>query len=405
MVRNGPCRQLSRQRRRFVLSPSSHSRRGGTKIARWIRFLRDSLWRPTPARRILAGLLVAWLPLLIITIVEGTAASGVREPFFADLNAQVRLLIALPLLLGAEPLINCRSRLIIGPFLDRRIVAAEDAAHFNALIDFAERLRGSVIMGILILVGSTTLAGWIWHQDWSMRTGVWYISDSSGGPKLTFAGLWYVFVSLNVFRFVLLRWYYRLAVWYRFMWRVSRLRLELNPLHPDRAGGLGFLALSVPALGLGFLAQTTALAGRIGGRILHDGASLDSFIAEMSIAPVLLTVLSTLPLTFFSIALIQMRLKGSVDFGGLASTYVDDFRHKWMADPNAPKVGLVGSSDIQSLADLSNSYQIVSTARLLPIAYTTILSHAVLLAAPFLPLALTKIPLDELIRRVAEKVI
>jgi hypothetical protein len=309
------------------------------------------------------------------------------------------------MLLGAEPLIHCRSRYIVGPFIARRIVAPEDQPYFNSLIDFAERLRGSVIVGILLLIGSTSLANWIWHQDWSIRSGVWYVAESNGVHKLTFGGLWYVFVSLNVFRFVLLRWYYRLAIWYRFMWRVSRLRLALNPLHPDRSGGLGFLALSVPALGLGFLAQTTALAGRIGGRILHDGASLDSFAAEMSLAPVLLTLLSVLPLTFFSLPLIHMRLKGAVDFGGLAKTYVDDFHQKWMVEPNAPKVGLVGSSDIQSLADLANSYQLVASVRFLPMTYPLILGHALLLAAPFLPLALTKIPLDEAIRRLAEKVI
>jgi hypothetical protein len=212
-------------------------------------------------------------------------------------------------------------------------------------------------------------------------------------------------VSVNVFRFVLLRWYYRLVVWYQFLWRVSRLELDLNPLHPDRSGGLGFLALSVPALGLGFLAQTTALAGKIGGRILHDGASLDSFASEMWLTPVLFTALSVLPLSFFLLDLLRMRLKGSVDYGGLATRYVDAFRRKWLLDPTAHEKGLVGSSDIQSLADLANSYQIVTSVRLIPISLSVVLFHTVGLAAPFIPLWLTRIPFDQLIPRVVEKVI
>ena len=67
--------------------------------------------------------------------------------------------------------------------------------------------------------------------------------------------------------------------------------------------------------------------------------------------------------------------------------------------------GLVGSSDIQSLADLSNSYQIVTSVRLMPISLPVVLIHALGLAAPFIPLWLTRIPLDELLRRVVEKVI
>ena len=76
-----------------------------------------------------------------------------------------------------------------------------------------------------------------------------------------------------------------------------------------------------------------------------------------------------------------------------------------MVDPSAQEHGLVGSSDIQSLADLANSYQVVTSIRLIPISLPVLLVHVLLLAAPFIPLALTRIPLDELIQRVVEKVI
>ncbi len=346
------------------------------------------------------------MPLFVITLVDGRAVDGVREPFLEDLNAQVRLLVALPLLIMADRLVHCRSQYVVGPFLERGLVNPKDEARFNALVEHAEAARTSGIVAITLAITATVLSGWIWHQIWSLRPGVWYLSYHAGGDvSLTVGGWWYVFVSLNVFRFVLLRWYYRLLVWYRFLWGVSRLELDLNPLHPDRSGGLGFLALSAPALGLGFLAQTTALSARIAGRILHSGASLDSFAQEMWIVPVFMTLLSILPLTFFSIALIRVRITGSVDYGGLATRYVDGFREKWMIDPSTQTTGLVGSSDIQSLADLSNSYQVVNSIRLLPLSLPVLIAHAALLAAPFIPLALTKIPLDELIRRVVERVI
>src|SRR5690348_2494630 len=78
--------------------------RGG---AIWLlRHWRSSVYRPGLRRDLLIVIAVAWVPLLIIALIEGRAIDGARESFLEDLNAQVRLLIALPLLLAAEPLIH-----------------------------------------------------------------------------------------------------------------------------------------------------------------------------------------------------------------------------------------------------------------------------------------------------------
>src|SRR5262249_6802556 len=124
--------------------------------------------------------------------------------------------------------------------------APKDERRFEAYVAHAEKLRTSGLVSIALAILTTVLSGWIWRQNWSIRPGVWYVATQPNGDvRLTVGGWWYVFVSLNVFRFVLIRWYYRLLVWYQFLWFVSRFELNLNPLHPDRTGGLGFLALSV----------------------------------------------------------------------------------------------------------------------------------------------------------------
>jgi hypothetical protein len=45
-------------------------------------------------------------------------------------------------------------------------------------------------------------------------------------------------------------WHVRFFIWYRFLWQVSKIPLNLIPTHPDRAGGLGFLGLSPSGLDL-----------------------------------------------------------------------------------------------------------------------------------------------------------
>jgi len=92
-----------------------------------------------------------------------------------------------------------------------------------------------------------------------------------GSWNLTPAGLWYVFVSIPIVQFLLLRWYLRLFIWFRFLWHVSRINLHLIPTHPDRSAGLAFLGKSAYAFGPILFAQGAMLAGLVGSRVLYRG--------------------------------------------------------------------------------------------------------------------------------------
>jgi hypothetical protein len=60
---------------------------------------------------------------------------------------------------------------------------------------------------------------------------------------------------------------------------------------------------------------------------------------------------------------------------------------------------LVGSADIQSLADLANSFEVVKTMQIAPITRDAILRLVAATLAPVVPLMLTMMPLEELLRR------
>ena len=91
------------------------------------------------------------------------------------------------------------------------------------------------------------------------------------GLKLSLAGMWYGYVSLPLFQFLLMRWYFRLFIWARFLWQVSRIDLSLVPTHPDRVGGLGFLSNTVYAFTPLAVAHGALLAGLIANRISTSG--------------------------------------------------------------------------------------------------------------------------------------
>ena len=64
-----------------------------------------------------------------------------------------------------------------------------------------------------------------------------------------------------------------------------------------------------------------------------------------------------------------------------------------------PDEPLVGSGDIQSLADLSNSYEVVRSMRIALVTKDALVQLAAAVLAPVVPLALTMMPLEELLKR------
>ena len=59
---------------------------------------------------------------------------------------------------------------------------------------------------------------------------------------------------------------------------------------------------------------------------------------------------------------------------------------------------LLASADIQSLADMANSVEVVRTMHLTPITRQAIVRLSAAVLVPIAPLALTMMPLDELVK-------
>jgi len=256
-----------------------------------------------------------------------------------------------------------------------------------------------VIVEVLLLVfvyGVGILI--VWRQNVALDTTTWYATASADGSKLTLAGLWLGFISLPIFQFVLLRWYFRFFLWTRFLWQVSRIDLQLVSTHPDRVGGLAFLTTAVYAFVPLLVAHGALLSGLIGNRIFHVGATLPDFKVE--IFALLLFLLSVVlgPLLVFAPQLAAAKRKGLREYGSLAERYVREFDTKWLRGGAPPDEPLVGSGDIQSLADLGNSYETVRTMRLAPFGKEAMLQLAMATLAPIVPLMLTMMPLEQLLR-------
>jgi hypothetical protein len=354
-------------------------------------------------RRVLIITLVAWLPLLLLAILGSSAGNVGRISFFHDVEVHVRFLVALPVLVAAELLVHSRIRPVVRRFVERRIVLPQDLPLFDKAIGSAIRLRNSIPIEVALILLVYTLGLWLWHSRIRLDTSTWY-SMPGGSWNLTPAGFWYVFVSIPIVQFLLLRWYLRLFIWFRFLWQVSRINLHLIPTHPDRSAGLAFVGKSAYAFGPILFAQGAMLAGLVASRVLYRGESLLSFKLQIG-GFILFFVFAILgPLLMFTPQMAQAKRKGLADYGLLAQRYVESFEQKWvLRDPGTPEE-LLGAADIQSLADLGNSYGLVREMRAVPFGLEDISSLAAATAAPLLPLLLTIFSPEELIMRIIKVV-
>jgi hypothetical protein len=357
-------------------------------------------------RRVIILSAATWVPLLFLTSVSGQAVGGsVAIPFIEDVEVHVRLLVALPLLIAAELIVHRRLLPAVQQFVQRRIVRAEDLPAFQQAVDFTMRLRNSIWIEIGLIAAVYSVGIWVWRSQVALESASWYAVPDGGGMRLTLAGYWFVFVSVPVFQFVLLRWYFRFLLWFLFLFRVSRLELNLVPTHADRTGGLGFLGGSVTAFAPVLMAQGAMLAGLIASQIFHAGRSLPEFKVEIVAFLAFFIVITLIPLTVFAPDLAKTKREGLRNFGRLASRYSGSFEGKWFQADPAGADDLLGTGDIQSLADLGNSFSVVQEMRFVPFGWRDVTRLAAITATPFLPLLLTVFSLEDFANYVIKAII
>jgi hypothetical protein len=347
-------------------------------------------------RACLAVVAVTWGPLFLLSMVERVVTG--RAPSI-DWSVHARLLVTIPLLFMAEASLHWRSRSAIGVFLEERW-ASDQADRVAKIIAFAEKLRDAaapevILLGLAVVGGQAV----VW-QAGGLRS---WVSGVLLDPQQVAPKYWYALVSLPVFQFLLFRALWRWGIWAQLLWRLSRLRLRPIPTHPDQAGGLEFLSL--PSDGFAFVVAGLAAtqAGVYANQIIFQDAAITSFKLNVVIFTLAAVALALGPLLVFARHLVRSRITGTLEYDGLATRYTQLFHARWIergqgSDP-------LGSADIQSLADLQSSCEVVHHMRPVPLGPRSAIVIAVAALAPMIPVALLRIPVAELLKTIAAVVL
>jgi hypothetical protein len=338
-----------------------------------------------------------WVVLLALALFEGLGSVLFS---IGAISAHVRLLVAIPLLFVCETFINPRFAAFVREIMRSQVVPATERPALEWEIARIHRWKDAWLLEALFLLAAVLLA-WTTPSQHVLE----YLSGLTGGSTHSAVGAtnwtiqWYWMVCMTLLRFLLLRWLWRLVLWCFFLWRVSRLELRLVPTHPDRAGGLGYLEW----VHIEFMPLVLAISAAQSASLAQDIASgrmkFDAIYSGVAFLLLAVAVLFLGPLFLFLRKLWACKVKGLSDYSALAERYVNEFDRKWLGAGPAAGEPLLGTADIQSLADLSNSVGIVREMRLVPISPSLLVYLAVAALLPLVPLVLFKYPFADLLAK------
>lgn len=351
----------------------------------------------------LYAILAAWVPMALLSAVEGLALGPTRlESFLMDFEVYARWLITVPVFLFAEPLCENQLRAVVRQFEVAGLVVGETQAKFTALVQDAVQLSRSertemVLVGLAYAHSIIAFTFVLYYPE-----PTWRLPLRDGHHVLSLAGAWYFLVAFPIFSFLLMRWLWRIGLWWRLLWYTSKLDLRLSPAHRDEAGGLGFLSESLSAFA-GFAFAVTALtAGGLADMVVYEGES--PLLHQWEVGGLELFVLFLLagPLLLFVLRLYEAKESALFDYSALASRHIQEVDRKWLSgEPLKEDVGI----DFRAMAHMGTSMRAVREMSVIPIYKDDVLKLLFVALLPFIPLLATLVPMNEVLKLILKVVV
>jgi hypothetical protein len=359
---------------------------GGPPLARF-RYGRLTISART-LRLMIAAMAVTWLPLFLLVVVQSmVAGDGSLHSFLTDYGVLARTLVAVPLLILAQAFAAPRLDAIVRYFCDAHLTRGAGAVRFDQIVQRICRLRDSWAAEILIVMAAIAFSASFWTVPGLLPQ--WH----RAGSAHSLASWWHEFVSLPILLLLLLGWFWRLTLWVRFVFQVSRLDLLLIPSHPDGAAGLKFLGLSLEALALPAFALSSVVAGAIANQVFHHGAPITGFRAPVLVFAALLLLLLAGPLLLFAPKLLVAMRRGMLDYGAMARDLGAQLENRWLRQPMTKEALEV--PHFSAATDLYSVVANVYTMNIVPLSLRNLALLAVAALLPFAPIELFAVsPID-----------
>lgn len=358
------------------------------------------LFRPVGfnvGRRAVVCVAIGWFPLVLLVLLQAAGNGSVLYSFFTDFGVHGRSLLAASLFILSEP--TCLRSLdkIAHHFVEAGIIQGTDRARFDAAVASTRALMNSLLAEILCIGGVYVL----------VIEFVRYVSPDIfpkwcfNAGRLSWAGWWSLFVSIPLLLILFFGWLWRILLWGRFLFRISRLNLQLIAAHPDHASGLQFLNSALFAFMPFAFTLGMIVAGPIANRVVHQSASLDNIKMTVLGLVIVVLVLVVGPLIVFIKNLHREKVAGTYEYGQLAQNVGRDFESKWLENYGKYADGELEATDFSATTDLYGIVSNVNDMSLVPFSFRALAALVIVTLLPFVPVVLMMIPLKVILDQAA----
>jgi hypothetical protein len=336
---------------------------------------------------------ITWVPLALLAI--ASEVHWIQPPgqnFFLDFAAYGQLVIGLPMFLVAERVIDRQTRDAARCFLTTGVVELGDASRLFHLNGKVERLRTQLWPELICVALSYVItAAWVVPEMYNDRD-TWHAMGPIGQLQpLTWPGLLEFGFVGPLTTYWWLRWSWKIGIWSWYLYRMSRLRLNLVASHPDKTGGIGFLSDAQTKFGIVILAYGFSnVAPTIGYKLALEGATM-SVVSVWGIAAGFVIgapLLFTIPLFMFTTQLYQAKLRAMEMFQERSMERALAFEQKWLKACSSGNYELMSGSDLAGLNALNQVYDHIHAMRVVPFdlrSFSELVGSALGPMVPLLP--------------------
>jgi hypothetical protein len=368
--------------------------RGGPfyRIQQSLGLIRADRWNL--GRRIAFFIAIAWLPLLLITII--LKPTGLYS-FLVEYRVHARVLVAIPVLVVGELFMESRFRAVLTHIRQVGLLDAADLAYMDKVIATLIRARDAFLpeLAVLVLLIVHTATS---YRALVVDPSLWFGQGSGADLHLTIAGWYVILVSAPLFQFLLGLGLWKWLLWTFFAFKLSRLNLKLVATHPDEHGGLGFLGLTASAFAPVAFAVTIVIGATWRHDILHHGAHLMGYRVDAIALVAIIAVIALGPLLFFVPRLTALRRRGILEYGILGQIHSIEFHEKWILHRAGHEAEFLQAHESTTLANFGNIYEKIAQLKPFPADTGTLYVLAAAVAIPALPVILAVVPLAVVLR-------
>ncbi len=356
-------------------------------------------------RRALFWSLLAWVPIAVWAWMEGRAVPPLtEEPLLGHFGVQVRCLVAIPLLILAEGPAHAMTMRILPHFVRSGLVEDSQVPAFRSALVAAARVRDATLPWVAML-GAILALNLVAEFANRSHEVTWGMEQSAGKSGLGFGALWFIYVARPIHLALLVAWFWRIVLVWSLFRRVSKLDLSLVPTHPDRAGGLGFLA-QVPSM---FAPVVFAIGAVLASRWAHDIVYHDVHVKDLRLQMgafvILAVVLFLSPLLAFVPLLAQTKRKALLDYSSLVGRHGRLVRDRWIGGQTLADDALLDAPEIGPIADTGPVYDAVASMQVLLIGKATVVPLLLAAVLPLIPVLAIEIPIATILSALAKAVI